>query len=533
MTADTAEDLVVKARQMASKKAIIEAIHLYGQAMRAAPADLRIKNEFIQYLQTKNLRIISNTLKSLMTECLATAGTNWSRAGYAWQSLMLTDPAFKPLPKLLKIEKYPKFAKAMDSAAGAPLFNDPYFLYGLARVTVPSVAFERFLTFLRRYMLEYRETSSLPPSLPYVLARYCHRTEYVFFTTDEERQLLAALNDTERDQVLKACYMPIVDTGTVRESSQAWKDLAAEQANLWNKIERERATIKPLTGIDDNISRLVQSQYEKYPYPVWDAAEPRYISEGEKNAASAPGAKILNAGCGTGKEAIELALTYPQAQVFAVDLSTSSLAYAQSKAKDYGLTNITFGQADILRIGETGMTFDFIASSGVLHHMESPYNGWLALQSVLKPGGLMRIALYSKVARHAINDARDVIAKKSYSAEDDDIRRFRQDARKLLRKKSWKNITEFYDYYFLNECCDLLFHAQEIQFTPLMIADHLQRLRLGFEGFYLPSKTMALYKKKFPNDPNAIDLANWEKFEAKNPDTFRDMFVFWCRKAGA
>lgn len=84
------------------------------------------------------------------------------------------------------------------------------------------------------------------------------------------------------------------------------------------------------------------------------------------------------------------------------------------------------------------------------------------------------------------NDARDVIAKKSYSAEDDDIRRFRQDARKLLRKKSWKNITEFYDYYFLNECCDLPIPCAEIQFTPLMIADHLQRLGLGFRRL-LPS----------------------------------------------
>lgn len=76
---------------------------------------------------------------------------------------------------------------------------------------------------------------------------------------------------------------------TVREASQAWKDLAAEQANLWNKIERERATIKPLIGaIDDNISWPVQSQYEKYPYPVWDAAEPRYISEGEKMPLALP-----------------------------------------------------------------------------------------------------------------------------------------------------------------------------------------------------------------------------------------------------
>lgn len=43
---------------------------------------------------------------------------------------------------------------------------------------------------------------------------------------------------------------------------------------------------------------------------------------------------------------------------------------------------------------------------------------------------------------------------------------------------------------------------------------------------------MAMYKKKFPNDPNAINLANWEKFEMKNPDTFRDMFCFLVQESG-
>lgn len=518
---------------MASKNAIIEAIHLYGHAMHAAPADVHIKNEFIRYLQTKNLRIISNTLKSLMTECLATPGTDWLRAGYAWHSLMLTDPAFKPLPKLLKIEKYPKFSKALSAAATAPIFSDFYFLYGLARVTVPTIAFERFLTFLRRYLLENRDESVLPAAVPYVLARYCNRTEYVFFVSEEEKSLLGQLQNSERDQVLKACYMPIKHVDNVKDGSQSWKDLAQEQAQMLEGIQRERTSTARLTPIQDDISILVQSQYEKYPYPAWDIATPRYVSDLEKEAAGAPGAKILNAGCGTGKEAIELALAYPQAHVTAVDLSASSIAYAQMKAKQYGLKNISFGQADILRIGDIGITFDFIASSGVLHHMKSPFDGWAALKSVLKPGGLMRVALYSETARRSINEARNAISKNAYGRDDDDMRRFRYDMKKLIRGKSYKNITEFYDYYFLNECCDLLFHTQELQFSPLLIADHLYRLDLDFEGFYLPGKVTAQYKKKFPNDPGALNLPNWEKFELKNPDTFRDMLIFWCRKKTA
>lgn len=533
MTTPSAEDYAQQARDMAAKNAIINAIHLYGHAMHAAPDDIRYKNEFIYYLQTKNLRIISNTLKSLMVECLAHPGTDWLRAGYAWQSLMLADPAFKPLPKLLKIEKYPKFVKAITAASTAPLFNDLYFLYGVARVTVPTVAFERFLTFLRRYLLEQRQTKNLPLSIAYVLARYCHRTEYVFYVTDEEKALLSNLASTEEDQVLLACYQPIQNADIVQGASQSWKDLANEQTQARKIIQQHRGTINRITPISDDISLLVQSQYEKYPYPAWDTAKPGFVNEGEKAAAGKPGALILNAGCGTGKEAIELALTYPQADVLAVDLSTASLAYAQAKAQQYALKNISFGQADILQIAATGKEFDFIASSGVLHHMKSPYDGWAALKSVLKPGGLMRVALYSETARQSINEARNVIQKKAITASDDDIRRFRHDMKNILRGKTWKKITEFYDYFFLNECCDLLFHAQELQFTPLLIDDHLKRLNLQFEGFYLPARPSILYRKKFPGDPNAINLANWEKFEKKNPDTFRDMYVFWCRNTPA
>ncbi|PZQ45766.1 MAG: hypothetical protein DI551_06395 [Micavibrio aeruginosavorus] len=526
-----AEDYIQQARGMAAGNSIINAIHLYGKAMREAPDIVAYKNEFIRYLQPKNLRIISGTLKTLMTECLADPATDWSRAGSAWQSLMLADPAFKPFPKLVKIKKYSAFAKKISSIEKTALFENPYFLYGIARTTVPNIAFERFLTFLRRYLLERRETTSLPPALAYVLARYCHRTEYVFFATDEEKKILDSLQQTERDQVLLACYRTIADANLVKQPSPSWIDLAKEQAAAGERIEQERRSIAPLTPIDDAISLLVQSQYEKYPYPAWDAAAPHVVSEQERAAAGKPGAQILNAGCGTGKEAIELALTYPDAQVLAVDLSTASLAYGQAKAREYGLKNIAFRQADILQIGKAGMTFDFIASSGVLHHMASPYDGWAALKSVLNPDGLMRVALYSKPARREINEARKAIARKGYDAGDDSIRNFRQNIQKLLKRRSWKNIAEFYDYYFLNECCDLLFHVQELQFTPLMIAEHLQKLGLSFEGFYLPAKTKMLYAKRFAHDPGQRDLNNWDKFEQKYPDTFRNMYVFWCKNA--
>ena len=51
------------------------------------------------------------------------------------------------------------------------------------------------------------------------------------------------------------------------------------------------------------------------------------------------------AGCGSGNNAIEYAISYgKQAKIQAVDLSTASLAYATRMAQKHGSTNLRFMQ---------------------------------------------------------------------------------------------------------------------------------------------------------------------------------------------
>ena len=73
--------------------------------------------------------------------------------------------------------------------------------------------------------------------------------------------------------------------------------------------------------------------------------------------------------------------------MLAVDLSLSSLGYAQRKAREMGLSGIEFAQADLLELGATGRSFDVVECSGVLHHMADPFAGWRMLLSLLRPGG--------------------------------------------------------------------------------------------------------------------------------------------------
>ena len=96
------------------------------------------------------------------------------------------------------------------------------------------------------------------------------------------------------------------------------------------------------------------------------------------------------AGCGTGQHPISTAVRFKNSHVLAIDLSLSSLAYAQRKTEELGVTNIDYMRADILSLRKLKKQFDIIESVGVLHHMRDPMAGWQVLVDCLKDGGLLR-----------------------------------------------------------------------------------------------------------------------------------------------
>src|SRR5262249_17398233 len=160
-----------------------------------------------------------------------------------------------------------------------------------------------------------------------------------------------------------------------------------------------RDTIPRLTPIEDDVSRLVQDQYEQNPYPRWTAPpQPReresldaLMRNELPRAPFRPLGRseldVLVAGCGTGRQAIGIARQFPRARVQAIDLSATSLGYAKARSEALGVGNVTYAQADILRLGSIERTFDLIQSDGVLHHLADPFAGWRVLLGLLRPGG--------------------------------------------------------------------------------------------------------------------------------------------------
>ena len=237
---------------------------------------------------------------------------------------------------------------------------------------------------------------------------------------------------------------------------------------------------------------------------------------------------MLIAGCGTGNQIVQ-AQRYKNSQITGIDISLSSLSYAQRKINELGINNVELIQMDILEVSLLKEKFDIIESSGVLHHMNNPSKGLEALLRVLKNNGFMKLGLYSELARQGVVKAREYIANKKIQSNQDGIRHFRET---IFSGKApeLNSLRESPDFYTLSSCRDLCFHAKEHRFTIEELRVTLKSNELKFLGFLLPQPIKSIYKDYFPEDKTQTNLQNWERFEEKHPNTFSSMYQFWVCK---
>ena len=449
------------------------------------------------------------------------------------------------------------------------ILKDPLLLKLLRNVVNVSVALESILVPLRRTLLQTaRKEQALSTAAMEFMASFamqCHNNSYLFPVSEEElaeverlggeieARIAAkdALDATYETAVaLFAMYRPI-------HQLSGFEALVALPVETWSAELRpliQRALINPTIeqrlkptipsfgSIDDDVSQAVRSQYEDNPYPRWISMPPSehftlagYIEYGTrwiKAEANDDESDLtaLIAGSGTGRHPIACAMALPQARVTAIDLSLSSLAYAKRMAEGYGVQNLEFLHGDLLDVAELGRDFPLIESAGVLHHMEDPERGLESLVRILRPGGHLRLGLYSKIARRRVTEARARIEEMALSPTPDAIRAFR---RRITdgSEPGLKEMVRWSDFFDLDSFRDLVFHVQEHQFTLLQIKDLLARQGLEFLGFAnLAAKQYEAFSERFPEESKRSDLECWATYEEAFPDTFLSMYQFWCRK---
>jgi tetratricopeptide (TPR) repeat protein/SAM-dependent methyltransferase len=422
---------------------------------------------------------------------------------------------------------------------------------------------ERTLVALRRALFEMAAADrELPPDGLAVLcavARQCFVNEYVSGASDEERRGIAALGDrlaaalAQGADILPqwiaavAAYQPLASLSGAerlgeRTGAYAWPapvaDLIVQQIAEPRTEDELRTTLPRLTAVDDGVSRAVKQQYEENPYPRWISAGPAGapVSLDGYLQAKFPGYRplgrsavaVLIAGCGTGQHAIETAQRFADADVLAIDLSESSLAYAQRKTGERGLTNLRYAAADILALDGAGQTFDLIEASGVLHHLADPFAAGRRLIALLRPGGVMNIGLYSECGRADVVRARALVAAHGFAPTPDGIRDCRQ-AMLASDDPLLAAACRRADFYSLSGCRDLLFHVEEHRLGLPEIAAFIEGAGLAFLGFDADAALLAKFAARFPQGATT-DLGCWHTFETENPDTFAAMYQFWVQQ---
>ena len=459
---------------------------------------------------------------------------------------------------------WPKLA-SVDELLGAPglaaIADDPMLLGVLKTTPVRDPALEWFLTSVRAAVLQ--RAADAPADVDEsvlgfccALARQCFNNEYVLAESPGELDVLARQNRVLIDALEDNSDIPPLRLAAVasyrslsslpdprRLLDRAWPDavdgLLTQQIREVDEERRTREAIARLTAIEGEIASAVRQQYEENPYPRWVVAPSRpvavtvdeYLRSRFPLAPVRPlgdraGVDILIAGCGTGEHSIGTARRYQGAKVLAIDLSLSSLSYAQRKTRELGLQNIEYAQADVLALGSIGRSFDVIDASGVLHHLSDPAAGWRQLLTLLRPGGLMRVGLYSELGRAEIVAARRFIAERGFDATAADIRNCRQ----ALLATPLRTLTRYADFFNTSGCRDLLFHVQEHRLTITQIKEFLGAHKLAFIGFELDAGTLQDYGTKYRSDRSMTDLECWDAFERDRPDTFAAMYRFWCQR---
>ncbi|MBL4906730.1 MAG: methyltransferase domain-containing protein [Sneathiella sp.] len=395
------------------------------------------------------------------------------------------------------------------------------------------------------------------------LAHYCFANEYIFNENEPERTGIEAViqsfengenaspeNTTLRFLIL-ACYR---NCHRLSIATKIKKNVALKKDAEMSDLIRIQITeplsekdtyedIQKITAINDSISLSVQEQYEENPYPRWHhLPHGGTTSYAEHLARTLPVLKgripvfpdkpsVLIAGCGTGRQPISTARSFPETDVLAVDLSLASISYAMRKSKELKVKNITFGQADIMELGILDRKFNIIECAGVLHHMNDPVAGWRVLCDLLDDDGYMIIGLYSELGRKDVVATRQFIQDNDFGNNIEDIRRCRKDLMTFDETHPTYRITKHSDFFTTSACRDLIFHVQEHRFTIPQLIDVLNELGLEFLGFTPDRKRfLSEYDEMFSEDPHRTSLENWNTFEEKHLDTFATMYKFWVRK---
>jgi 2-polyprenyl-3-methyl-5-hydroxy-6-metoxy-1,4-benzoquinol methylase len=275
----------------------------------------------------------------------------------------------------------------------------------------------------------------------------------------------------------------------------------------------------------------IRQQYDNTPYPkvpletspkaghealyLNNLVTPYYLKY--RQVVETEGKLILDAGCGSGYQALTLATANPGATVVGVDLSPASIEVARARVKMHNCDRAEFHTLSIFDLPELGLEFDYINCDEVIYLFPDPLAGLQALKSVLKPNGIIRTNFHNAYQRADYFRAQTLF--KMLGLMDEGAKESEHQAvieamqalkdQVLLKRETWGPEDE------------------NPESSPISIG--MNHLLMGDQGFTIPELFNMLEK----SDLEFVSMVEWRHWELldlfKNPD---NLPVLWGMSLG-
>jgi methyltransferase-like protein/2-polyprenyl-3-methyl-5-hydroxy-6-metoxy-1,4-benzoquinol methylase len=143
--------------------------------------------------------------------------------------------------------------------------------------------------------------------------------------------------------------------------------------------------------------------------------------------------RVLELGCGDGLNLTSVALSLPEAECLGIDLAPAGIQKGQQRVHELGLKNIDLRRLDLLDVGESFGTFDFIIAHGIYSWVpEIVRDKLLAIcKQNLAENGVAYVSYNTYPGGHFRDLARGIM--RFHASEFNDPRQRVTQARSLLR----------------------------------------------------------------------------------------------------
>ena len=103
----------------------------------------------------------------------------------------------------------------------------------------------------------------------------------------------------------------------------------------------------------------------------------------------APGARVLDVGCGPGTITADLADLVPRGRVTGIDADAGIIE--QARAAGGARPNLDFAVGDVYALGYPDASFDVVHAHQVLQHVTDPVGALREMIRVCRPGGVVAV----------------------------------------------------------------------------------------------------------------------------------------------